>query len=737
MGDDLRKTGISVVGDVRWGTHFCYFYETKQDLLDILVPYFKFGLESNEFCLWIISNSELVNSQEARDALQQAVADLDRYLTQGAIELVSHNDWFLQGGTFDFRRTANSFKEKLEEALARGFVGMRVNGSPAWIQSRDSEELRQFEEQVDGLFSNQRIIASCTYPIGESTADFLFDVAHRHQFTIARRQGRWDVLETPQLIRAKREIEKLNEQLEQRVRERTRELATANEELKREITDRKRVENDLQVSEAKLKEAHRLANIGYWERDLLTDRITWSEQVYRIFGVSPPRILSQAELQEMIHTDDRELQIEALNRALEGKLDYEVEYRVVRPDGEVRFIHVRDEIGYNESDQLVRMFGTVQDITERKRAEETLRESQELLQLVLSTLPVGVAVTNREGDVVLINAASKRIWGGVIASGRQRWAQTRGFWHDSGEQIPPRAWASVRALSDGQTSLNELIDIETYHGEQKIIENSAAPIRNGDGAIVGAVIVNQDVTERVRAEEQLRRTSEQLRALSAGVQMAKEEEATRISREIHDELGSALTSLKWDLEEFGEFFKTPSASAQFDDAREKIEAMIALAHTTLTTVRRLASELRPIALELGLVEAIEWQALQFHERTGIDVQFESLVEEIDLSPEQLTAVFRILQEALTNILRHAQATKVLIKAWEEPHEFILTINDNGKGFTDGKKLDAQSLGILGMRERAHLLGGDIHIESAALHGTTVTLRIPISLRANGDEENSV
>ena len=238
MASELRKTGISIVGDVPWGTHFCYFYETKQDLLDILVPYFKAGLESKEFCLWIISNSELITTEDAEAALGQAVPDLDRYLAEGRIEIVPHDQWFLQGGTFDFHRVANAFKEKLDEALARGYAGMRVNGSPAWIQTRNTMELREFEGEIDQLFPNQRIIASCAYPLGENRASFLLDVSRSHQFAIARRQGSWDVLETPQLKQAKQEIERLNEALELRVIERTKQLAAANEELKKEIAER-------------------------------------------------------------------------------------------------------------------------------------------------------------------------------------------------------------------------------------------------------------------------------------------------------------------------------------------------------------------------------------------------------------------------------------------------------------------------------------------------------------------
>jgi len=115
MAPELRDTGISVVGDMPWGTHFCSFYETKPDLLDILIPFFKTGLKNNEFCLWIISDSELLTMQEARNALQEVLPDLDRHITDKSLEVAGHNG-FLVGGSFDFQRVANQFKEKVDEA---------------------------------------------------------------------------------------------------------------------------------------------------------------------------------------------------------------------------------------------------------------------------------------------------------------------------------------------------------------------------------------------------------------------------------------------------------------------------------------------------------------------------------------------------------------------------------------------------------------------------------------------
>jgi C4-dicarboxylate-specific signal transduction histidine kinase len=175
--------------------------------------------------------------------------DLDRYLAEGSIEIVTHDDWFLNDKAFDLHRTVNRFKEKLDEVLARGYAGMRVNGSPAWLQKENRMQFCEYEEELSRLFPNERIIASCTFPLTTITGDEIFEITQRHQFAIAKRYGEWEVIETPELKQAKSEIKKLNEELEQRVVERTRELAAANIELRREIAERKQAEDALRESE--------------------------------------------------------------------------------------------------------------------------------------------------------------------------------------------------------------------------------------------------------------------------------------------------------------------------------------------------------------------------------------------------------------------------------------------------------------------------------------------------------
>jgi signal transduction histidine kinase len=237
--------------------------------------------------------------------------------------------------------------------------------------------------------------------------------------------------------------------------------------------------------------------------------------------------------------------------------------------------------------------------------------------------------------------------------------------------------------------------------------------------------LRREIAERKRVEAALRATSEQLRALSASLQSAREEEGARIARELHDELGGALTILRWNLAEVDKILRGGN-QVNIDALREKISTMTSLLDATTDTVRRISSELRPSILDdLGLVSAIEWQAQLAEAHTGIIYQVDSFVDKADLGPEQAIAIFRVFQEALTNILRHAQATRVNITIEENQGEFVLHVEDNGRGITEQQATASQSLGLIGMRERAQLAGGKIEITGVSGKGTVLTMRVPL------------
>jgi len=234
-------------------------------------------------------------------------------------------------------------------------------------------------------------------------------------------------------------------------------------------------------------------------------------------------------------------------------------------------------------------------------------------------------------------------------------------------------------------------------------------------------------SRRKRVEAQNRTLIGQLRALSERLRTAKEEEGIRIARELHDELGGTLTALKWSIEGIGEAYSEPAKTAGNGHARTTIEEMVSLIDGTIDTVRRISSELRPGMLdELGLIPTIERHAQQFQGQTGIICRFDPQLDHVDLSREQSTAIFRIFQEAMTNVLRHAQATKVNILIEEDEGELVFRVRDNGSGITDREKKGTLALGLLGMRERAHSIGARIEIDGIAGEGTSLIVRLPLS-----------
>jgi len=235
-----------------------------------------------------------------------------------------------------------------------------------------------------------------------------------------------------------------------------------------------------------------------------------------------------------------------------------------------------------------------------------------------------------------------------------------------------------------------------------------------------------EVEERKRAERELKDSLDQVRVLSSHLQSAREEERARIAREIHDELGQSLTALKMDLAWLRRGVKRGSAAVSSDRLLEKIDSMNEIVDTTIGTVQRIATELRPAVLDtLGLVSALEWHARDFQKRTGIRCEFISNVDSVDLDQGRMMAVFRIFQESLTNVWRHAKATRVRARLNRRGRILTLTIQDDGVGIGEADITGTESLGLMGMRERALLLGGDVRIVGAPKRGTKVTLRLPI------------
>jgi signal transduction histidine kinase len=248
--------------------------------------------------------------------------------------------------------------------------------------------------------------------------------------------------------------------------------------------------------------------------------------------------------------------------------------------------------------------------------------------------------------------------------------------------------------------------------------------REGEPAVFEGVAL--DITKRKLAEAKLGEQREQLRALTAKISAIREEERTVISREIHDSLGQLLTGLKLDISWLSKRINQQVEGETRKTLIKKTDGISELLDQTIGTVRELATQLRPGVLDtLGLSAAIEWQVEDLKARAGIECELWLCPEPKDLPQEKITVIFRILQEILTNIIRHAEATRVVIHLMPNKDALLLTVIDNGRGITAAELQHPKSLGLLGMRERAYSVGGDVKLEGAAGRGTTVTVRIPL------------
>ena len=501
-------------------------------------------------------------------------------------------------------------------------------------------------------------------------------------------------------------LQKAHNELEQRVEERTAELTAANKKMKQEIVGRRRVEEALRESEIRFRRVTEAAfeGLAVTERGRLIDV---TGKLAKLFGYQRSELIGKS-IAKLIAPNVRD---DTLTKILSG---YSLPYESIclKKDKTIFPVEV---CGKNYSSKgRVLCVTAIRDITRRKMAEKVLQESESKYKTLAENSLTGIFI-HQKGKFIFVNDKFAEMHGYkpgellrkshllLVHPDEKKTLKEFALKRIEGKSVPQQ-YEVRRITKQGKTIWCEMM--------ATLIQYKGKP------AIMGNVI---DITERKLAEVAIKESEEQLRNLTTYLQKIGEVERTNIAREIHDELGLGLTVLKIDLS-----WLRKRLPVNEIPLHEKAETMTQLIDKTIQTVKKISTELRPGLLDdLGLSAAIEWQAEEFQKRTGIQCKITIDPKDVTFDRDRNTAIYRIFQETLTNVARHAQATEVDVSLRQRDVQLELIVRDNGRGITEKELANPRSFGLIGIRERVKIFSGINIIKGIPGKGTTVTVRMPI------------
>jgi len=676
MGKDLRPLGPDVLGQAPWGTHLCLFYESAEDLTEVLVPYFQAGLENHEFCMWV--TSEPLGEQAAKEAMRRSVVDFDEYLRRGQIEIVAHADWYLRDGVFDTQTVLAAWIGKLNEALVRGYDGMRLSGNTAWLEREDWRAFTEYEEAVDKAIGKHRMIAICTYLLERCGASEVMDVVSNHEFALVRRERRWERIESSGRQRAERETQGLSEQIDF--------ILGA-------------TKTGLDIIDADF-------NIRFidseWQRVYGDPK---GKKCYEYFmGRSEPcpdcSVALTLRTKQPVVTE--EILVKEGNRPVQ-----------------VTTIPFQNERG----EWMVAEVNA--DISERKRAEEALRQrTHDLGERVkeLSCLYGASALMVGQGGSL------DEVLQGVVALIPPAWQYAditcaRIIFQGQEFKTDDFAETEWKQSSDIAASGETVGSVEVCYLQEKppAVEGPFSPeerkLIDGLARATGAFV------ERKRAEEESHRYQRQLGLLASRLALSGERERRRIAAYLHDRVGQSLAVARIKL---GALWSSPLASGLDEALHDVAELIDEAIEDTHSVTFDLSS---PVLYELGFEAAVKWLAEETQERHGIATEFETDGQPKPMGEDVRVVLYQAVKELLVNVVKHAQAGKAKVSVERDGGDVRVTVADDGVGFNVSEARPGRSgsggFGLFNIRERLAQLGGHFGIQSEPGRGTRVILVAPL------------
>ena len=485
----------------------------------------------------------------------------------------------------------------------------------------------------------------------------------------------------------------------------------------KDITERKRAEDELRASESRFRDLWGATVEGLTILDGGTI-VEVNDAICRMFGTTR----EQAVGKSFLSFAPPEMH-ESLRRRVTSGTEGRFETPALRADGATITLEVFTK-RFIYHGKPMRM-AAMRDMTERKRADEALKKERSLLSTIIETIPDEICLKDTDSRYIMANKAS------VTALGAKSLEEMLG--KTDLEYV--RRDIALRLLAEEKQILEsgkpmiarEVARVDPKTGEiSKCDLYTKVPVKAQDGTTVGLLVINMDITQRKRAEENVKRSELRLRQLSAHLESVREEERKHIAQEFHDQLGQTLTALKMDLSLMERSIADEKKEISRAALIEEMHSSQKLIDRGIQTVRTIMSELRPELLDqLGLVEALEWEVGKFQQRSGVVCGLTADVGDLQLDARRSIALFRLVQEALTNVSRHAQATRVDIGLRIEGDDLVLEVKDDGIGISFDAESKPRSFGLIGMRERAVFLGGNLEITGTVGKGTTIVVRMPI------------
>lgn len=469
---ELRSSGIEVLGELPWGSHFCNFFESKEDLLQILVPYFKAGLLNNEYCLWITSDP--VTVEDAYDALRNEIHDFDDYQKNQQIIILSHTDWYLKDNTFVPDIVINGWYEQLNSSLNKGFDGMRVSGNEAWLDRELWKNFIDYERSLNDSLKEHRMIVLCTYPLDKCDAHAVFDVSQVHEIALSKRKGNWEIVEVPAIKKTKSQLANDKKELEEKVTERTKELTLINTKLIQEIEQHKRTRDALLRTEARLRTVFDVTDTAYLllEADLtiLLFNHRAADYVRKVFS---RHLKTGDNINDFLTADRKLLLAERVRRAVKGEqITFETRYDL---ENHLSFWYdIRLFPIPNDEKEIFGLVLACTDITERKQLEIQLERERMERQLQITDAVITAEENERQEigrelhDNIQQILASARLFLSMV--NKENSSESGSLYQQQTDQLISSAIHEIRNLSHSmitpfmeKTTLNEAIEKIIYN----------------------------------------------------------------------------------------------------------------------------------------------------------------------------------------------------------------------------------------------------------------------------------